>query len=99
MNVGHELVGIGCDDRKSAGPFTGSWVLPILPDTGNAERCAIFHGDCVRLLCFLALDRLPLEEAVDRHDAAAPAVGIAKARQVPHGLAFGVDGLAAARRV
>jgi hypothetical protein len=44
-------------------------------------------------------NRPPLEEAVDRHDAAAPAVGITKARQVPYGLALGVDRFVATRRV
>src|SRR5215831_9491941 len=76
-----------------------SRVLPIFPDAGNAERCTIFHCDCVRLLRFLALDGLPLEETVDRHDAAALTVRIPKCRQVPHRLAFGIDGFTAARRV
>src|SRR5262249_11820717 len=44
----------------------------------------------------LTLDRLPFEEPVHRHDAAAPSVGIAKRGQIPHALALGVDRLAAA---
>src|SRR5262245_28006674 len=67
--------------------------------TGNTEWCTIFHGDCIRLFYFLALDGLPFEKAVDRHDAAAPAVSLSKRRQVLHGLAFGVDGFPAARRL
>jgi hypothetical protein len=42
MNVGHKLVGISGDDHKSAGPFTGTRVLPIFPDTGNAEGAPSF---------------------------------------------------------
>jgi hypothetical protein len=42
---------------------------------------------------------LPLEEAVHRHDAAALAVGIPKGRQVPDGLALGVDRLSTTLRV
>jgi hypothetical protein len=99
MNVGHECVGIRRDDRKSADPLTESRVLPIFLCTGDTERCTIFHGDRIRLFCFLAFDCLPLEKAVDRHDATAPAVRVAKSWQVPHGLAFGIDGFAATLRV
>jgi hypothetical protein len=39
---------------------------------------------------------MPLEEAVDRQDAAAPMVGVVEGRQLVYGLAFGVDRLSSA---
>jgi hypothetical protein len=51
------------------------------------------------LLRLLALDRLPFEEPVDRHDAAALGIGIPERGQIPHRLALGVDWLAAALRI
>src|SRR5437660_1722047 len=90
VDVGDQLIGIRGDDRKGPNPFARSRLFPVLPNAGDAERCAIFHGDRVGLLRPLALDRLPLEEAVHRHDAAALAVGIPKGRQVPDGLALGI---------
>src|SRR5262249_28632376 len=59
----------------------------------------VLHGDRVGLLRLLALDRLPFEEPVHRHDAAAPSVGVAKRGQIPHALALGVDRLSAALRI
>src|SRR5262249_35032092 len=47
----------------------------------------------------LALDRLPFEEPVHRHDAATHSIGIAERGQIPHALALGVDRLAAALRI
>ena len=37
----------------------------------------------------LRLDRLPLEKSIDRKDAAPPAIGVAKQRQLGDGLALG----------
>src|SRR6266480_7632982 len=44
MNVRHQLVGIRRDDCKSADPLARGRVLPIFPDTGNTERCPVFHA-------------------------------------------------------
>ena len=55
--------------------------------------------DGKRLLSLLPLDRLPLEEAVDRDDTASPAIGIPEGRQIAHGLALSVDRLAPAFQV
>jgi hypothetical protein len=60
-----------------------------------AERAAVLHRDGIGLLG-LSFDCFPLEEAVDRHDAAAPMIGVAEGRQLVHGLALGVDRLASA---
>ena len=45
--------------RHGGGPY-------ILPNATDAERLPVLHGDSVGLLCLLAFDRLPLEEAIDR---------------------------------
>jgi hypothetical protein len=73
MDFGHERVGIGGDHRER--PDSG--VLPVLPNTSNAKRRAVFHGDRVGLLRLLPLDRLPLEEAIYRDDTAAQPMRIA----------------------
>jgi hypothetical protein len=52
--------------------------------------------DSVGLLRLPALDRLPLEEAVDRDDTAPTPVGVAEGRQLMGGLTLGVDRLASA---
>src|SRR5262245_11857251 len=93
MNVGHQLIGIGGDNCKCPNPFARNRLLPVLPDAGDAEWRAVLHSDSVGLFCLLPLDRLPLEEAVHRHDTAAPAIGIPKRREVAHSLIFGVDRL------
>jgi hypothetical protein len=98
MDFGHQFVGICRDHRESANPFAGGRFFPVLPKSANAERPAIFHGDGIGLLGFLPLDRLPLEEAVDRDDTAPPAIGISEGRETMYGLAFGVDRLAPAFR-
>ena len=48
---------------------------------GDPKRRAVPHGDGVRLLRFPPLNRLPLEEAIDRHDASTLAVGVPERRQ------------------
>src|SRR5262249_22040171 len=70
-----------------------------LPNSRKPERRAVLHGDRVRLLRLLTLDRLPFEEPVHRHDAAAHSIGIAERGQIPHALALGVDRLSAAFRI
>jgi hypothetical protein len=37
----HQFIGIGGDNRKSSDPFAGGRLLPVLPNGGNAERCAV----------------------------------------------------------
>ena len=59
----------------------------------------MFHGNGIGLLCLVPLDRLPLEEAINRHDASALAIGFVEGRQLPHRLALSVDRLAPAGRV
>jgi hypothetical protein len=50
----------------------------------------------VRLFCFLPLDRLPLEEAIDREDARPSPIRLPEGWQTVNGLAFGVDRFASA---
>src|SRR5271166_1784245 len=85
--------------RKSPNPLAGSRLFPVLPNAGDPERRAILHGDGVGLLRPLSLDRLPLEKAIHRHNAAPVTVGVPECRQLVHGLAFRVDRLAASGRV
>src|SRR5262249_48014003 len=69
-------------------------LLPVLPNARKCERRAVLHGDGVGPFRLLPLDRFPFEEAVDRHDAAALAVGVAERWQIAHALPLGVDRLA-----
>jgi hypothetical protein len=73
------------------------------PEAGSFQfsqmRAAVLHGDGIRLLSFLPLDRFPLEKAVHRHDAAALPVRIPECRQIAYRLAFGIDRLTPTRRV
>jgi hypothetical protein len=64
-----------------------------IPDASYAEGAAVLHGDGIRLLSFLPLDRFPLKKAVYRHDAATLPVRIPECRQIPYRLAFGIDRL------
>jgi hypothetical protein len=58
-------------------PFARRRFLPVLPNARESERRAVRHGDRVGLLRLLPLDRLPSEETVHRHDAAALAEALA----------------------
>ena len=78
VNYADQLVGVGRDDCEGAYPLAGSLVFPVLPQPAEAERAAVFHGNRTRLLGLLPLERLPLEEAIDRYDAAPPRVGVAE---------------------
>src|SRR4029077_6307958 len=82
-------------DREGANPLAGGRVFPVLPQPANTERATVLHGDGIGLFGLLSLDRLPFEEAIDRHDAPPPAIGVAEGGQTVDGLAFGVDRLAA----
>jgi hypothetical protein len=98
MDFGYHLICVGRNNREGSYPFTRSRMVPILPQSANAERIAVTHSDGVRFLGF-ALDGLPLEEAVNRHNAAASPIGISEHRQLADRFAFRVDRLAAALRV
>src|SRR5262245_60294850 len=82
--------------RAPSNPLTRAGLFPVLPDAADAERRAVFHGDGIGLLRPLALYYLPLKETVNWNDAAARLAGVPERRQVAHGLAPGVDRLAAA---
>ena len=55
MDVGDKLVGRSGDDAERADDLAGLRMLPSLPDTGNAERLAGFHGDGIGLLALAPL--------------------------------------------
>ena len=76
---------------KCANPPAGGWILPILPQSAEPEGAAVLHGYGKGLLGLLALDRLPLEEAVHRDDAASPPIGVTEARQRAHRLTLGIN--------
>jgi hypothetical protein len=69
MDFGHHLVGLGGDYRERPDPFTRCWLFPVLPQPSDAERRALLHRNGIRPPSLLTLDRFPLEEAIDRHDA------------------------------
>ena len=83
---------------KEAYPLLPSGILPVLPNAAQSERIAILHSDGIWPLR-LALCRHPLEKAVNRHDAAAPPIGISEGRQRAHCLALRIDRLATALRI
>src|SRR6185312_13321113 len=96
MDLSNKLVGVRRDDRESADPLTGARVLPVLPKSPEPERRAVLLGDGKGLLRLLTFDGLPLEEPVDRHDAAPAPVGVTERPKRAHRLALGVDRLAPA---
>src|SRR5215207_3610485 len=97
MDLRDELVCGHSDYRDGAGPLAGSWVLPVFPDAGDAEGRAILHRDRIRLLSTARSP--PFEEAVNRQDATAPCIGIAKSRQARDRFRLGVDRPTAAFRI
>jgi hypothetical protein len=99
VDVGHQLVGVGGDHGERPDRIARRRLLPVLPKTRDAERRTVLHGDGIGLLGPLSLDRIPLEKAIHRDDTTAHAVGVAERRQITHGLALGIDGLAPAGRV
>src|SRR2546430_800321 len=88
--VSHQPVRVRRDDCERANPLPRGGLLPVLPQSCDAEGTAILHGDRERLLRLLPLDRLPLEEAVHRNNAAMLTIGIPERRQIAHGLALGI---------
>src|SRR5215203_1287180 len=91
VNAPDELVRRRGDDAEGSDPLAGGRVLPVLPKARETERRPVLHGYGVGLLNLRAFDRHPLEEAVDRHDAAALAICLTEHRQPIDRLRFGVD--------
>jgi hypothetical protein len=61
------------------------------------RSCISANG--IRLLSFLAFDGFPLEEAIDREDAAPSPICLSECWQSANGLAFGVNRLATTSRI
>ena len=87
------------DDAERAHDVVRLGPAPALPDGGQRERLSALHGDGVGLLRPLARDLGPLEEIVDRQQAAPLGVGRAEHRRRGHALGGGVDGLELRRRL
>jgi len=85
MYFGYHLVCVGGDDREGANPLAGVRILPILPQSTDAEWAGVLHGYGIRLLG-ISFDRFPLEKAVNRQNTTASAIGIVEHRQLVHGL-------------
>src|SRR5207247_6999792 len=98
MYLADQFIGGNRDDRERPDPFVPDRGLPVLPQPGDAERRAVLHRNGEGLLSLLPLDRLPLEEAVDRQDAPPPSVCISERRQRRNRLGLGVDRPAIGRR-
>src|SRR6187455_1505893 len=81
VNTPDELVCRGCDDAEGSDPLAGGRVPPVLPKARETERRPVLHGDGVWLLYLRAFDSHPLEEAIDRHDAAALTIRLTEHRQ------------------
>ena len=82
MDRSDQFVGWSGQDSEGADPFP-LWVLPILPNSGDAEGRAILHRDRVRLLA--SPRRSPLIKCVDGQDTSSPLVGIAEGGQCRYG--------------
>src|SRR5262249_45975273 len=95
MDFGHQLVCVSRDHRKRSNPLAGPRLFPVLPNSGDSERFTGLHRNGIRLLGPLPLNRLPLEKAVHRHDAASLSIGVPECGEPVNGLALGVDWLAA----
>ena len=80
--------------QRAHSPEVGSFQFCYSPSMSNGLPS--FHGDGIRLLGFLPLDRSPFEEAIDREYVTASPIGVPKRRQPVNGLAFGIDRLASA---
>src|SRR5829696_7303357 len=91
VNAPDELVCRGCDDAEGSDPLAGGRVLPVLPKARETERRSVLHRNSVGLLYLHALDRHPLEEAINRHDAAALTICLTEHRQPVDRLRLGVD--------
>src|ERR1700686_3257916 len=83
MDLHDQFVGRDGDDGERPLPFVRQRIAPIFPNPRDTERLAVATRDYVTLPIVVLL-----KEAVHRHYAAAPAIG------VPEPLLFG-DGLGA----
>ena len=90
MDVADKFVRSRRDNREGANPLTRFWPLPVFPNASECERFATLHPDGIGLLGRDALNRLPLEEVINRHEAAAALVGVTKARERRYCLRLGV---------
>ena len=93
----HRLVRRGGDDGEG-GDRVAAGAAPVLPQSGECERCARSEPDEVSLLPS-ARDWLPFVEAVGRDEAAPAAERGAERRLVGHALGAGVEHPAADRGV
>src|SRR4051812_24800957 len=75
---------------RTHSPVLGSFQFS--QDARQTEAGAVLHADRIRLLGSRALDGLPLEEEVNRHQAAPPSIGVPDHRKRMDRLGFGVDG-------
>src|SRR5918993_128578 len=82
MDVCHKLVRARREDGEGLDPLARDRLLPVLPYAGQTEGAAVLHCNGVGLLRLRAQDRPPLEEAIDRHDAAPPRIGVAEHREL-----------------
>ena len=84
---------------KGSLPFSCVRIAPVLPQARQAEGRAVLHGNSVRLLGPRALNGPPLEEAVDRHEAAPLSISFAKCGELGNALGLGIDGPTPSPRV
>ena len=75
MKFRDQFICVSDDNREGPDPLSLRSGLPILPNSAQSERIAVTHSDG-RWLLRLALDGLPLEEAVSRHNASPKATAI-----------------------
>jgi hypothetical protein len=73
VDRGNECIGRHRDDGEGALPRARLGIAPIFPYAGDAERLAVLPGDRLPLAAVAFL-----KKAVHRHDAAAPAIGVAE---------------------
>jgi hypothetical protein len=71
-------------------PVLGSFQFS--QNAGKPKRRPVLHPDREGLLHLLALDRLPFEKQVNRHDAAAPSICVTKIGSVATVSAFALIG-------
>ena len=74
MYLRNQFVGVSRDHDECAYPFAKCRVLPVLPQTADAEGHAVVQGEGIGLLCPLAPDRFPFKEAVERQNATTAAM-------------------------
>ena len=90
MDLGDEVIGLACDNRASAHPFSGFGIFPVFPETGKGERASVFHGDRERQLRFCCF--APFVESVRRNQAPSLAESLPEGGRFIDGLSSGIDG-------